>query len=219
MAVAFALAVARAAEAGHHRSRIPGPETGDFIRVLDGRKAVQHEDHGVFFLHVTRIDVDVRVGSITGKQNPGSGGGTVGAGTVQDHAPEHHDGGGGGQRRQPAHPGAFGRPGGRNRTGRRLRHGSAGSGRVQAAGQLVHEQFGDLLESAAFLNGRMREIRDSGKIVGLDRIAVMAALNIANDLLKLRTRGQGAQAEVGQRLKIMRERVESALEKGQQLEL
>jgi len=77
----------------------------------------------------------------------------------------------------------------------------------------------DLLESAAFLNGRMREIRDSGKIVGLDRIAVMAALNIANDFLKLRTRDSGSQSEFGQRIKTLRERVETALEKGQQLEL
>jgi len=77
----------------------------------------------------------------------------------------------------------------------------------------------DLLESAAYLNGRMREIRDGGKIVGLDRIAVMAALNIANDLLKLRARDQGSQSELGQRIKILRERVETALEKGQQLEL
>jgi cell division protein ZapA len=83
----------------------------------------------------------------------------------------------------------------------------------------AHDEREDLLESAAFLNSRMREIRDSGKIVGLDRIAVMAALNLANDLLKLRARGQGSQAEFGQRIKIIRERVESALEKGQQLEL
>ena len=81
------------------------------------------------------------------------------------------------------------------------------------------EEREDLVESATFLNARMREIRYSGKIFGLDRVAVKAALNIANELLKLRARGQGAQAEVGQRLRIMRERVESALEKGQQLEL
>ena len=36
----------------------------------------------------------------------------------------------------------------------------------------------------SYLNGKMREIRDSGKVVGLDRIAVMAALNMANELLK-----------------------------------
>lgn len=81
------------------------------------------------------------------------------------------------------------------------------------------EERAALAESARYLDEKMRGIRSSGSIIGMERIAVMAALNIANDLLKLRTRGQGAQAEVGQRLKIMRERVESALEKGQQLEL
>lgn len=40
------------------------------------------------------------------------------------------------------------------------------------------------LESAArYLDGKMREIRRSGKVVGADRIAVMAALNITHDLL------------------------------------
>lgn len=77
----------------------------------------------------------------------------------------------------------------------------------------------DLLESAAFLNARMREIRDAGKIVGLERVAVMAALNIVNEYLKLRERNAGVQEDFGQRIKVLRERVETALEKGQQLEL
>ncbi len=47
-----------------------------------------------------------------------------------------------------------------------------------------YEERSDLLDSAEFLNSKMREIRDSGKVVGLDRIAVMAALNLANELLK-----------------------------------
>jgi cell division protein ZapA len=77
----------------------------------------------------------------------------------------------------------------------------------------------DLLDSAEFLNGRMREIRDSGKIVGLDRVAVMAALNLAHEVLRFRTHEAGSDQELGHRLKLLRERVESALEKGQQLEL
>jgi len=77
----------------------------------------------------------------------------------------------------------------------------------------------DLLDSAEFLNAKMREIRDSGKVVGLDRIAVMAALNMANELLKYRQRGDDLAEDVGARLKSLRERVESALQKGQQLEL
>jgi cell division protein ZapA len=43
-----------------------------------------------------------------------------------------------------------------------------------------------LLEAVAYLDARMREIRDSAKVGGVERIAVMAALNIANDLLRER---------------------------------
>jgi cell division protein ZapA len=75
-----------------------------------------------------------------------------------------------------------------------------------------------LLDSAEYLNRKMREIRDSGKVVGLDRIAVIAALNMANELLQYRNRDTDLDSEVGGRLRILRERVESALTKGQQLE-
>jgi cell division protein ZapA len=77
----------------------------------------------------------------------------------------------------------------------------------------------ELLDSAEILNKSMREIRDSGKVAGLDRIAVMAALNLAHEVLKLRARENGAEHDTGHRIKALRERVESALEKGQQLEL
>ena len=82
-----------------------------------------------------------------------------------------------------------------------------------------HEERSDLLDSAEFLNLKMREIRDSGKVVGLDRIAVIAALNMANELIRFRNRDSNLDSDVGGRLRILRERVESALEKGQQLEL
>jgi len=44
----------------------------------------------------------------------------------------------------------------------------------------------ELMEAVKFLDQRMREIREASKSAGADRIAVMAALNIANDLLQLR---------------------------------
>ena len=44
----------------------------------------------------------------------------------------------------------------------------------------------ELNEAVALLDRRMREIRDTGKISGTDRIAVMAALNLAHDLLRER---------------------------------
>jgi cell division protein ZapA len=81
------------------------------------------------------------------------------------------------------------------------------------------EERSELLDSAELLNAKMREIRDNGNIVGLDRIAVMAALNLSHELLKLRTRGDAAQGDVGRKVRQLRERVESALAKGQQLDL
>jgi cell division protein ZapA len=41
----------------------------------------------------------------------------------------------------------------------------------------------ELLQAVQFLDRRMREIRDTGKVVGSERIAVMAALNITHELL------------------------------------
>jgi cell division protein ZapA len=45
----------------------------------------------------------------------------------------------------------------------------------------------ELLQAVQFLDRRMREIRDSGKVAGSERIAVMAALNIAHELLRAKT--------------------------------
>ena len=80
------------------------------------------------------------------------------------------------------------------------------------------EERSELLDSAEFLNGKMRDIRDAGNIVGLDRIAVMAALNLAHELLK-RNRVEAMESEVTERVRQMRERVESALNRGTQLPL
>jgi len=82
-----------------------------------------------------------------------------------------------------------------------------------------YEERAALLDSAEFLNARMREIRDSGKVVGLDRIAVMVALNLANELMQLKQRDSKLENEVVGRVRSLRERVESTLEKSQQLEL
>jgi len=77
------------------------------------------------------------------------------------------------------------------------------------------EERAALLDSAEYLNRKMREIRDGGKVVGLDRIAVMAALNITNDLLLSRGRDEGTETDLALRLKTLRERVESVLTRGQ----
>jgi cell division protein ZapA len=83
----------------------------------------------------------------------------------------------------------------------------------------AYDERSALLDAAEFLNARMREIKDSGKVVGLDRIAVMAALNLAHEYLKGKDRESKLDSGIGHRVRVLRERVEGALEKGQQLEL
>ena len=81
------------------------------------------------------------------------------------------------------------------------------------------EERTDLLDSAEILNNKMREIRDSGRIVGLDRIAVMAALNMANDLIHAKARDQELEGGISDRLKIISDRVDNVLSGSQQLDL
>jgi len=76
-----------------------------------------------------------------------------------------------------------------------------------------------LLDSAEYLNKKMREVRDTGKVVGADRIAVIAALNMANELLRLRKQDAEIQGAVSGRVKHMRERIETALQRTRQLDL
>jgi len=77
----------------------------------------------------------------------------------------------------------------------------------------------DLMASAELLNGKMREIRDGGKVVGLDRVAVMAALNLANELLKMQGQDEELKDIVGLRIKAMRQRLDDALGPAKQLSL
>ena len=43
-----------------------------------------------------------------------------------------------------------------------------------------------LVESAAYLDRKMKEVRDGGKVLGTERTAVMTALNIVNEMLQLK---------------------------------
>ncbi len=77
----------------------------------------------------------------------------------------------------------------------------------------------DLLDSAEVLNAKMLEIRDSGRVVGLDRIAVMAALNLANDLLHAQARDRILDGDLSTRIKSISDRVETVLGESRQLDL
>ena len=76
-----------------------------------------------------------------------------------------------------------------------------------------------LLESARFLDSRMREIRDSGTIMGSERIAVITALNMANDLLRTSNLDKDVGAELPPRLKDLESKISRVLEQARQLEI
>ncbi|MDH5377639.1 MAG: cell division protein ZapA [Gammaproteobacteria bacterium] len=76
-----------------------------------------------------------------------------------------------------------------------------------------------LLASAKFLNERMSKIRDSGKIIGTERVAVMAALNLAHEFLQLHLGEHQRSEVVRNKVSELRQRVESALESNSQLQV
>lgn len=53
-----------------------------------------------------------------------------------------------------------------------------------------------LIESAQLLDERMKSIRGSGAVIGLERIAVMAALNLSHELLQAKTARSPSTADV-----------------------
>jgi cell division protein ZapA len=57
------------------------------------------------------------------------------------------------------------------------------------------EEQEDLLKAVEYLDAKMREIRNSGKVIGGERIAILAALNIAHELLSIRV---GAGFDIGE---------------------
>jgi cell division protein ZapA len=73
------------------------------------------------------------------------------------------------------------------------------------------EERSELLEAVAFLDKRMHEIRDAGKIASVERIALMAALNITHELLGMKV-GRGIDlADFKRRMNSMQTAIDEAL--------
>ena len=72
-----------------------------------------------------------------------------------------------------------------------------------------------LLASVEFLNRKMKEVRDTGKVVGNERIAIMAALNIAHEFMSNGSKGaNGASVDnpaIRRRILAMQETLDTAL--------
>lgn len=76
-----------------------------------------------------------------------------------------------------------------------------------------------LIASAEYLDSKMREVRDSGSIIGSERIAVITALNIAHELLNSSQLGENLNESLPPRLKNLENKVSEALQKARQLEI
>ena len=73
------------------------------------------------------------------------------------------------------------------------------------------EERAELLDAVAYLDKRMREIRDAGKIVSVERIALMAALNITHELLTTKV-GRGVDlSDFKRRMDSMQAAIDQAL--------
>jgi cell division protein ZapA len=72
------------------------------------------------------------------------------------------------------------------------------------------EQKG-LLDAVEYLNKKMQEVRDNGKVIGLERIAIMTALNIAHEFLSTRVGGGFDIAEIKRRMTHMETVIDQAL--------
>ncbi|MBV1911542.1 MAG: cell division protein ZapA [Kangiellaceae bacterium] len=76
-----------------------------------------------------------------------------------------------------------------------------------------------LEQAARSLDKRMREIKDSGRIMGLERVAVMAALNLSYELMHGERTSLEETEEVNQRIKSLQQKVDLALASSAQSEL
>jgi len=71
-----------------------------------------------------------------------------------------------------------------------------------------------LVQSAQMLDERMKMIRGTGAVIGLERIAVMAALNLSHELLQARVATEGSGGAVnGSDLLRLNEKLERSLAK------
>lgn len=81
------------------------------------------------------------------------------------------------------------------------------------------EEHQQLLQAANFLDKRMREIRESGKVLGLERIAIMAALNLSYELLNKSNSNPEEISIINNKMQQLSDTIQRSLESNKQIEL
>ncbi|HQS44338.1 MAG: cell division protein ZapA [Methylotenera sp. 24-45-7] len=73
----------------------------------------------------------------------------------------------------------------------------------------TEEERPGLINAVNFLDKKMRDIRDSGKVVGVERIAIMTALNLAYELLNSKS-GEVDVGDIKRRIVSMQDQIDQA---------
>ena len=73
------------------------------------------------------------------------------------------------------------------------------------------EQRSDLIEAARNLDERMTEIKDSGRLLSLERIALQAALNFSADLIRLQRQETQRKERIDNRIRSLADQIDDAL--------
>lgn len=73
------------------------------------------------------------------------------------------------------------------------------------------DERASLIAAAAYLDGKMREVRGSSRTQGIDRIAVMAGLNIAHEFMQLQERDNSDNGTLAEHVLALRAKLDSAL--------
>jgi cell division protein ZapA len=76
-----------------------------------------------------------------------------------------------------------------------------------------------LFSSVEFLNNKMQEQRDSCKVIGAERVVVMAALNVTHEYLEYRRHNETMSSDIGAGIDRIQSKINSALSQGRTFEL
>ena len=74
-----------------------------------------------------------------------------------------------------------------------------------------------LMQAVAYLDAKMNDIRKAGKVMGAERIAVMAALNVAHELLSVKLSGGFDLGAAKRRLTELESQLDAAIAKQEKL--
>ncbi len=83
----------------------------------------------------------------------------------------------------------------------------------------LESEVASLQQAAVYLNEKMHEVRDSGKVINLERIAIITALNMAYECLQMDKQKNHQLLKMNQRLALLYDKLEAAMSRSLQTEL